>query len=168
MQHDFSQIEETGVENYVNLDPGWYTVSIHEVREGRTRDGDPRWGLKLAVAEGRFAGRFAAWDGIQWSERGARRAKLVLDALGFDTSGVVDIEPHQLLGRTIDVELQPEEYQNPQTGKTVRRNRVTFGGWAPAGGAPVVEAGSAVDAWRAGEEAGEHDSPAPRRDDVPF
>ena len=65
MKYDFSDVDNT--QDFVNLDPGWYTVCVHEVREGRTRDGDPRWGLLMRVAEGEFAGRFAAWDGIVWA-----------------------------------------------------------------------------------------------------
>ena len=133
MRFDFTEIHDT--DDFVNLEPGWYTVSVQEVREGRTREGDPRWGVLLRVAEGEFAGRFAAWDGIVWSERGAQRAKLVLDAFELDTRGEVELEPKDLLGRSVDVQLVPEEYEHPVTGRRQRRNRVPYSGYAVAGSA---------------------------------
>ncbi len=109
MHWDFSEVMET--EDFASLPQGWHTVRIEEVREGRTRDGDERWGLKLVVDGGRFAGRVAAWDGLVWSERGSLRAKRLLEALGFEISGVLVLEPSELVGRTLDVELVLEEPQ---------------------------------------------------------
>jgi len=91
MQWDFGDVDET--EDFASLPAGWYTVKVEEVREGTTREGDARWGLKLVVVDGPFAGRIAAWDGVVWSERGSHRAKRLLEALAFDVEGVVELEP---------------------------------------------------------------------------
>jgi hypothetical protein len=131
MRYDFSETDET--DDYTNLDQGWYTVGVEEVRESLTRDGAPRWGLKLVVCEGEFCGRIAAWDGLVWSERGASRAKRLLEAFGIDASGEVEIVPVDLIGRRADVELVPEEWENPDTGRRSRRNRVPYDGFARAG-----------------------------------
>jgi len=131
MQWDFGDVDET--EDFASLPAGWYTVKVEEVREGTTREGDARWGLKLVVVDGPFAGRIAAWDGVVWSERGSHRAKRLLEALAFDVEGVVELEPHDLLGRGIDVQLSPEEWENPVTGRRQRRNVVPYDGFAPAG-----------------------------------
>jgi len=120
-------------EDFASLPQGWYTVKIEEVREGRTREGDTRWGLKLAVEGGVYAGRIAAWDGLVWSERGSPRAKRFLAALGFDVSGVLELEPHELIGGVLDVQLVIEEWENPVTGRRQRRNVVPYDGFATEG-----------------------------------
>lgn len=62
------------VHDFATVPEGSYTVRVREVREGRTRAGDTRWGLALEVVDGDFAGRLAAWDAIAWSVRGEARA----------------------------------------------------------------------------------------------
>lgn len=155
MHWDFSEVVET--EDFASLPQGWYTVRIDEVREGRTRDGDERWGLKLVVAEGRFAGRVAAWDGLVWSERGSPRAKRLLEALGFEITGVLVLEPAELLGRPLDVELVLEEWENPSTGRRQRRNSVPYDGFLPAGRAREQEAAAAGEPLGVAERALEQD-----------
>jgi len=137
MQWDFTDVAET--EDFASLPQAWYTVKIEEVREGRTRDGGSRWGLKLVVADGRYAGRVAAWDGLVWSERGSPRAKRLLEALGFEVTGSIELEPHELLGRQFDVELVLEEWENPMTGRRQRRNTVPYDGFLPEGRAAERE-----------------------------
>ena len=176
MQWDFTDVAET--EDFASLPQGWYTVQIEEVREGRTRDGGERWGLKLVVGDGRYAGRVAAWDGIVWTERGSPRAKRLLEALGFEVTGTIQLEPKDLLGRSLDVELVLEEWENPVTGHRQRRNRVSYNGFAPEGsavdrmraeaeGLPMVvsEAGESVDAWGGDGESCAHE-PALSRSEI--
>lgn len=131
MRHDFTGVTET--EDFASLPQGWYSVKIEEVREGRTRDGNQRWGLKLAVDGGVFSGRLAAWDGIVWSDRGSPRAKRLLESMGINADGVVNLEPKDLLGRILDVELVLEEWENPMTGRRQRRNVVPYDGFAVQG-----------------------------------
>ncbi len=180
MRFDFSQFGDG--DDFVNLDPGWYTVRVHEVREGTTREGDPRWALKMIVAEGEHSGRFAAWDGIVWSERGGRRAKLILDAFELDTSGEIELASGELLGRLVDVQLVPEEYEHPVTGRIQRRNRVPYEGFAVAGSARAAghesgtsavaensrDRGQAVDAWGGEGESCTHESDLDGTESVPF
>jgi hypothetical protein len=131
MKWDFTDVMETG--DFASLPQGWYSVKIEEVRQGRTREGDARWGLKLAVEGGVYSGRIAAWDGLVWSERGSPRAKRILEAMGIDASGEVNLEPNELLGRVFDVELVLEEWENPTTGRRQRRNVVPYDGFAVEG-----------------------------------
>jgi len=138
MKWDFTDVSD--MEDFASLPQGWYTVKVEEVREGLTRDRDSRWGLRLVVSEGDFAGRIAAWDGLVWSERGSSRAKRLLGALGFEVDGSLEIEPHELLGRCADVELVVEEWENPVTGRRQRRNTVPYDGFAPEGTAVELRA----------------------------
>ena len=110
--------------------PGAYVVRIAEVRPGLTREGSERWTVRLDVAEGPHAGKFAAWDSLVFSVRGRSRARRILAALGLPKRGTVTIEPRDLEGRCAVVDVQPAEYATPG-GDIVRRNEVPFDGWQP-------------------------------------
>ena len=124
---DFTQIED--IEIFTSVTPGLHLCRIAEVRETETRDGDPRWALRLEVAEGEYAGRTAAWDGLVWSERGLRRVKSVLEALGFDIEGSLEVAPAELVGRRAMVQLQNNEWEDPVTGIRQQSLRVPFLGF---------------------------------------
>lgn len=130
MNVDFSAIED--VESFLTIPEGSYLCRIAEVREGLTREGSPRWALRLEVASGEFTGRTAAWDGLVWSERGLPRVKSILGHLGFDVRGAVDVTPADLVDRTIRAQLVTEQREDPITGRRVVRLRVPYMGFAPA------------------------------------
>ncbi|MCK6445227.1 MAG: hypothetical protein L6Q99_02450 [Planctomycetes bacterium] len=129
MQFDFSQLEDG--ESFISIPEGTYLCRVAEVREGLARDGSARWGFRLEVAEGEYAGRTAAWDAITWSDRGIHRVKRVLSALGVDTSGPVEIEAADLVGLRAFATLEPEEREDPVTGRRQVRLRVPYAGYAP-------------------------------------
>jgi hypothetical protein len=129
MHFDFSQIQD--FESYVSVPEGTYLCRIAEVREGLARDGSVRWGFRLEVAEGEYAGRTAAWDALTWSDRGIQRVKRVLSTLGIDTSGTVELEASDLIGLRAFATLEPEEREDPVTGRRQARLRVPYAGYAP-------------------------------------
>ena len=57
------------------------------------------------------------------------RVKTVLGLLGFDVSGVLDVQPDELVGRRIQAQLQTEEREDPLTGKRTVRLRVPYLGY---------------------------------------
>ena len=130
MNVDFSSIGD--VESFLSIPEGSYLCRIAEVREALTREGSPRWALRLEVAEGDYTGRTAGWDGLVWSERGLPRVKSVLAHLGFDVGGSLDITPQDLVDRRIQAQLQTEEREDPISGRRVVRLRVPYMGYAPA------------------------------------
>jgi hypothetical protein len=130
MQYDFSTV--ANMVSYASVPEGRYLCRVEEVREGVARDGSPRWSLRLEVAEGDHAGRTAAWDSITWSERGIHRVKLVLDSLGVETEGVVEIAPDDLVDLRACVQVVPEEREDPLSGRRELRNRVPYDGYVPA------------------------------------
>jgi hypothetical protein len=132
MRYDFSGVED--VESFVSVPEGRYHCRVAEVREGLARDGSVRWSLRLEVDDGEYAGRTAGWDSLTWSERGVLRVKRVLDALGLDTRGIVEIEPHELVGRRVEAQFQSEEREDPLSGRRVLRLRVPYAGYAPLDG----------------------------------
>jgi hypothetical protein len=130
MQIDFSRVDD--VESYVSIPEGTYLCRIAEVREGVTREGSARWAFRLEVADGELAGRTAAWDGLVWSERALPRVKQVLARLGFDVSGTLELQPTELIGRTVRAQLVSEQREDPLTGRVLVRLRVPYMGYEPA------------------------------------
>lgn len=130
MRYDFSTVED--IESFVSVPEGRYLCRVAEVREGVARDGSARWSLRLEVAEGDYAGRTAGWDSLTWSERGLPRVKRVLEVLGLDTHGVVDVETTDLVGRRVVAVFLEEEREDPLSGRRTLRLRVPYSGYSPA------------------------------------
>lgn len=129
MEIDFDRQDNRS--DYVTVPEGTYLCRIAEVVPGTTRNGHPRWGVRLVVAEGEYVGRQAAWDGLVFSERGTPRVRRVLAALGLPTRGRVQVEPEDLVGRQCFVKLRPESYTDPLTQHVTRRNEVLYDGYTP-------------------------------------
>lgn len=132
MKLDFTAIEDA--ESYISIPEGTYLCRIAEVRESLTRDGNPRWSVRLEVAEGEYAGRTAAWDSLVFSERGLPRVKHVLALLGFDTTGSIELHPNDLLDLRARAQCLIEEFEDRLTGKRQRRLRVPYSGYESANG----------------------------------
>ena len=127
MQIDFSHVED--LESFVSIPEGTYVCRIAEVREGITREGNPRWAYRLEVTDGDYAGRTAGWDSLVWSERGLPRVKQILARLAFDVSGSLEIQAKDLVGRRIRAQFLTEEREDPLTGRHIARLRVPYMGY---------------------------------------
>jgi len=132
MKLDFSNVEDA--ESYVSIPEGTYVCRIAEVREYSTREGSPRWSIRLEVAEGEYAGRTAAWDSLVFSERGLPRVKQVLQRFGFDVSGPVDLLPNDLVDLRARAQCLLEEYEDKLTGRRQARLRVPYLGYESLSG----------------------------------
>ena len=128
MRFDFSSVED--VDSYISVPEGIYHCRVAEVREGKARDGSVRWSLRLEVVDGDWAGRTAAWDSLTWSERGVYRVKKAFEALGLDVSGEVEVDPQDLVNLEAQVKVEPEEREDPMTGRRQVRMRVPYLGYA--------------------------------------
>jgi hypothetical protein len=135
MLYDFSSVDD--VQSFASIPAGSYPCRIAEVREGLTRDGSVRWAIRLEVAEGEYAGRTAGWDGLTWSERGIVRVKRVLELLGFDVRGEVEVTTADLEGRMIRARFEHEDWEDPSTGRRTERLSVPYAGYAPFDGVEV-------------------------------
>ena len=130
MQIDLTEVPD--LQSFISVPEGVYVCRIAEVRAGVTRDGSPRWAMRLEVADGEFAGRTAAWDALNWSERGLPRAKAVLERLGYDVSSTLELEPEDLVGRRVEATLVAEERVDPVTGQRIENLKVPYMGYEPA------------------------------------
>ncbi len=128
MEVDFDSVDD--VSDFVTIPPGTYVCEVAEVRVGTTRNGDPRWAMRLVVAEGEFVGRQAAWDGLVFSTRGRARVRRVLGAMGIQNRGKVEIRPEDIERRRVVVEVRPAAFDGPN-GETIRRNEVPYDGYRP-------------------------------------
>src|SRR5262245_5527584 len=132
MKLDFSNVEDA--ESYVSIPEGTYLCRIADVRPSVTREGSPRWSLRLEVAEGEYAGRTAAWDSLIFSERGLPRVKQVLQRFGFDVSGTLELQPADLLDLRARAQCLLEEYEDKLNRRRQTRLRVPYLGYESAGG----------------------------------
>lgn len=167
MRFDFSSVDD--VESYVSVPAGPHRVRVAEVREGVSREGATRWTFRLEVIDGDYAGRTAAWDSLTWSERGVYRVKKVLEALGLDVRGELEVEPNDLVGLRALVTVTPEEREDPVTGRRQVRMRVPYLGYAPLGhdrdDGPASRRRSEVDGRRGGGEPGFHGTTSDEAED---
>lgn len=136
VKFDFSKVEE--VEDFVSVPDGDYACRVAEVRERKGEDGVDRWSIRLEVDDGPFAGRTAAWDNLNWSEKGVRRVKMILGRLGFPVQGEIDVNPEDLIGRRAIVTIQAQEYQDQQTGRRIVRSQVPYMGYQEVQPAPEI------------------------------
>ena len=130
MRVDFSEVVD--VEEFVSVPEGTYSCRLCDVHESTTRDGNPRLWFRLVVDSGDHAGKLAAVDGISLTPRAMSRAKHVLDKLGFDVSGEVELTPESLDGRRVQVQIVLEEREDPEAGRRQVRNRVPYRGYESA------------------------------------
>lgn len=154
MRFDFGSIDD--VESFISVPAGLHECRIADVREGRSRDGSVRWSFRLEVLAGDYAGRTAAWDSITWSERGVFRVKKILEAFGLDVRGELEIQPTDLVNLQARVKVEPEEREDPVTGKRQVRMRVPYLGYLPlerdTKPAAEDESLAPIDAWDARRE----------------
>ena len=113
------------------MEEGTYALRIEAVEERGNADGDVSWMLRLGLVEGERAGRIASLDWLNFSQRGMHRVRSVLNALGFDVSVAIEVQPADLRGKVAHVRLITQESTHPETGRIQRRSRVPYDGWSP-------------------------------------
>ena len=123
--------EGSDVDDYVIVEEGTYPLRIESIKPRNNADGDVSWMLRLVLLEGERAGRVAAFDWLNFSERGMHRVRSILSSLGFDVSVPIQVEPADLEGKVANVRLINQETVHPDTGRHQRRSRVPYDGWSP-------------------------------------
>ncbi len=129
----------SGIDDYVIVEEGTYPLRIESIKPKNNADGDVSWMLRLVLVEGERAGRIAAFDWLNFNDRGMHRVRSILSALGFDVSVAIEVEPDDLEGKIARVRLINQETVHPETGRTQRRSRVPYDGWSPCPNAEDYE-----------------------------
>jgi hypothetical protein len=125
---DFDKVDD--VQDFSPLPEGKYFCRLTEVEEASTQFGDEMWKLRFAVAAGQYQGRYI-FDNMVFSDAALKRVKLICSRLGINASGQLDLKPSHIKGRTCNVTVEVEEYEDNE-GKTKKRNVVPFAGYERA------------------------------------
>lgn len=127
MECDFTSVGD--LEQFTSVPAGRHFCEVAEVRVSERPDGSQRWALRWHVVTGPFAGRLAAWDGLNFNERGLPRVKFVLARLGFAVEGQLRVEPRDLEGARAWVTVKHEEYVDPATHEGRIVPKVAYAGY---------------------------------------
>jgi hypothetical protein len=123
---DFDNVESPS--SFAPVPDGEYSVRVGDIEADFTRAGDEMWKLRLLIESGEHQGRIL-FDNLVFSPKAMPRVKLVCEACGLDTTGVVDLTPAMLLDKLARVTTYIEEYTDDH-GVTKARNRVPFDGYS--------------------------------------
>lgn len=147
---DFDQVEDA--EDFSPLPPDDYFCRVSDVEETVSQNGNEMWNLTLTVMDGEFGGR-KFFDRLVFTPAALKRVKFVVQKLGIDVSGTVELVPDMLTGRQAIVTVQNEPYTDDK-GREKVRNSVPFAGYESVDGAGAPSP---------------DDGPAPiTDDDIPF
>jgi len=150
---DFNRVDD--VQDFSPLPDGRYLCRLAEVEEAATQYGDEMWKLRFVVESGPHRGRYI-FDNMVFSDAALKRVKLICSRLGLDVSRELDLTPALIKGRSCNVTVETEEYEDYE-GNTRQRNVVPFAGYDRADGAPATPVSKAVQA--GGEDDSESDLP---------
>ena len=97
---------------------GEYIVEVTSFEEKESSNGNPGLSWKWKVVEGDYKGA-TIWDNTSLLPQALWRLKNLLDCLGIDTSGEVNLVAKEILGKRALVEISIETYQGKE------RSRIT-------------------------------------------
>ena len=126
---DFAKVDD--VQDFTPLPAGKYPCRLAEIEEATTHAGDEMWKLRFEVARGEHAGRLV-FDNLVFSQAAMKRVKLICSRLGLDVSKELDLKPEMLKGRTANLTVEIEPYEDSE-GRTKQRNVVPFAGYERTG-----------------------------------
>jgi hypothetical protein len=109
----------TGVEGskFVRVPPGWYKAKILEVKQGKSRNNNPKIDFKMAFTEGPYKGRNFVYTqtlikSTLWSFRD------MLEAMGLRVpAGKLKLDPLKLKGKTVGVFMEDGDEYEDKKGK---------------------------------------------------
>ena len=146
------------------LPAGTYLCRLDDVEVDETRHGDEMWKLRFEVVAGPHERR-CIWDNMVFSNTAMPRAKLICGCLGLDVTDTLDVTPETLLGRTCQVMVDIEDYED-QNGNPRRRNSVPFAGYKQTDNEEATGAGAHGVVPSDGN--GAHAEDVHAEDDIPF
>lgn len=92
------------------LEPGIYDLTIEKLEEKISSTGNPMWAVTYSVDN--VEGDRKLWDNFVLIDKALWKLKELFDALGIDTSEVVEMDPQELVGQSVQARVIQEEYQD--------------------------------------------------------
>ncbi len=155
---------------------GGYIAEVADIEETNTKAGDPMWRMRLLlIAEDGTS--YEVIDRVVFSAKAANRLRIIAKAFGLPHEGDVNFEREDLIGKSVQVLVEHDEYDGKLQAK------IAFKGYKaiPAGAikpAPVkapasdpvrdVFGGKGDPCPKEHEPLPEHDAPPAGLDDIPF
>jgi len=119
--------DEVKESDFALLPAGEYPVTIIDIDEKSTKDGDPMWVLKMEVLEGEYAGS-KIQDRIAFSPQGMWRVKLVFSRFGHKCVGDEQVQPKMLIGREAFVTVIMSSFIGRE-GNSIPTNKIPGSGY---------------------------------------
>jgi hypothetical protein len=113
---DFS---DAGDVEFELLPPGWYDALVYDVKLETTSAGNRQFVFELNMLDQEHAGRKAWLRNTIGAKDKNFYLKKSLSAMGYESEGVVQINPDELLGRELQVLIKHEEYNGKVREKIV-------------------------------------------------
>lgn len=105
------------------LEEGVYSLTIAKAEEGTSSTGNPM--LKVEYDVNNVEGKRKLWDNYVLIDKCLWKIKELFDALGMDTSAMVDLDASELIGMQVNAKVIQEVYN----GEVVNRVKKIY----PAG-----------------------------------
>lgn len=107
----------TGVEAGGRMVPdGTYSVTIDEIGTEEGQSGYDYWAVRFKVTAGQYKGS-VLFDNLSHSPAALFKIKRLLEVLGVEAEGMVDIDPDELVGQELDVLVVNENFEGKDRPK---------------------------------------------------
>lgn len=97
------------------LPEGIYQLQVAKLEETTSSTGNPMWKVEYDVLD--VEGGRKLWENFVLIDKALWKLQEFLEAVGVDTSQVVDLDPQELVGMTVQAKVEQDTYQ----GETVNR-----------------------------------------------
>ena len=109
-RHTMLNLNFSNVPSREALPEGVYELQIAKVEEKLSSNGNPM--LKVEYDVLGVEGNRKVWDNYVLIDKSMWKLKELFDALGIDTSAVVDMDAQGLVGQTVQAKIIQEPYED--------------------------------------------------------
>lgn len=109
-RHTMLNLDFSNVPSREALPEGVYELQIAKVEEKLSSNGNPM--LKVEYDVLGVEGNRKVWDNYVLIDKSMWKVKELFDALGIDTSSLVEMDPQELVGQSIQAKIIQEPYED--------------------------------------------------------
>jgi hypothetical protein len=110
------KVDMTDVESYIRCEEGEHIVSLKEIEEGETQNGDDKLTAKFEVIKGNSTGAII-YETFTLTEKALWKFKQFLEVIGIKADGKIVLDLDKLIGKTCIVNVFHEEYNGSPKAK---------------------------------------------------